>query len=392
MASQTIQAAETSKEEDFQTGEVLTIVGGHFVHDTFSAFLSPLLPLIIERLSLSLTLAGSLQAFMQLPSLLTPFIGHMADRVSVRYFVIIAPAVTATLMSLLGLASNYATLVIILLATGASVACFHAPAPAMIGRISGSQVGKGMSFFMAGGELGRTLGPLLVIWAITTLTLDGYYQIMVIGWVTSFILYLRLRRIPARGSTPKDLKSILPTMWRLFWPILIFIFFRAFLLVPPSIFLPTYMNLKGSSLLLSAGALSIWELAGVGGALTGGILSDRMGRKIILLVGLASAIILTIVFLNVSGWLLAPVLLALGFVSLSGTPVLFAIVQEHLPDNRAVGSGIFIAMNFLARPLAIVVIGLLGDNFGLDTAYFWGAIISIGAIPAIYFLPELKRT
>jgi hypothetical protein len=49
-------------------------------------------------------------------------------------------------------------------------------------------------------------------------------------------------------------------------------------------------------------------------------------------------------------------------------------------------------MNFLARPLAIVVIGLLGDNFGLDTAYFWGAIISIGAIPAIYFLPELKRT
>jgi FSR family fosmidomycin resistance protein-like MFS transporter len=392
MASQTIQAAETSKEEDFQTGEVLTIVGGHFVHDTFSAFLSPLLPLIIERLSLSLTLAGSLQAFMQLPSLLTPFIGYMADRVSVRYFVIIAPAVTATLMSLLGLASNYATLVIILLATGASVACFHAPAPAMIGRISGSQVGKGMSFFMAGGELGRTLGPLLVIWAITTLTLDGYYQIMVIGWVTSFILYLRLRRIPARGSTPKDLKAILPTMWRLFWPILIFIFFRAFLLVPPSIFLPTYMNLKGSSLLLSAGALSIWELAGVGGALTGGILSDRMGRKIILLVGLASAIILTIVFLNVSGWLLAPVLLALGFVSLSGTPVLFAIVQEHLPDNRAVGSGIFIAMNFLARPLAIVVIGLLGDNFGLDTAYFWGAIISIGAIPAIYFLPELKRT
>jgi MFS family permease len=152
------------------------------------------------------------------------------------------------------------------------------------------------------------------------------------------------------------------------------------------------MNLKGSSLLLSAGALSIWELAGVGGALTGGILSDRMGRKIILLVGLASAIILTIVFLNVSGWLLAPVLLALGFVSLSGTPVLFAIVQEHLPDNRAVGSGIFIAMNFLARPLAIVVIGLLGDNFGLDTAYFWGAIISIGAIPAIYFLPELKGT
>ena len=70
MTSQTIQATQTSEEDVFQTGEVLTIVGGHFVHDTFSAFLSPLLPLIIERLSLSLTLAGSLQAFLQLPSLL----------------------------------------------------------------------------------------------------------------------------------------------------------------------------------------------------------------------------------------------------------------------------------------------------------------------------------
>jgi hypothetical protein len=39
--------------------------------------------------------------------------------------------------------------------------------------ISGQQVGKGMSLFMAGGELGRTVGPLLATWAVTYLTLDG---------------------------------------------------------------------------------------------------------------------------------------------------------------------------------------------------------------------------
>ena len=55
-------------EEKFQTEQIMTIVGGHFVHDTYSAFLAPLLPLLIEKLSLSLTLAGSLWFFFSLPA------------------------------------------------------------------------------------------------------------------------------------------------------------------------------------------------------------------------------------------------------------------------------------------------------------------------------------
>lgn len=51
MDTQTI-SPETAAEEitTFQTGEVATIAGGHFVHDTYSAFLAPLLPMIRDRL------------------------------------------------------------------------------------------------------------------------------------------------------------------------------------------------------------------------------------------------------------------------------------------------------------------------------------------------------
>ena len=160
MTTQTTTVAQSTKEE-FQTGRIVTIVSGHFTHDTFSAFLAPLLPLLIAKLSMSLTVAGSLQFFIQIPALLNPFIGYVADRVSVRYFIIFAPAITATIFSLLGLAPSYSVLVLMLFVGGISVAAFHAPAPAMISRISGNQIGKGMSYFMAGGELGRTIGPLL---------------------------------------------------------------------------------------------------------------------------------------------------------------------------------------------------------------------------------------
>ena len=70
----------------FQTRQILQIVGGHFIHDTYTAFVSPLLPLLIERLSLTLTQAGSLSVFLQLPALLNVFIGYMADKISLHYF------------------------------------------------------------------------------------------------------------------------------------------------------------------------------------------------------------------------------------------------------------------------------------------------------------------
>ena len=97
---------------------------------------------------------------MQVPALLNPYVGAMADRISVRYFIILAPAMTAVPMSLIGLAPSYAILMILLFIAGISVSLFHVPAPVMVAKLSGDHKGRGMSFFMTGGELARTVGPL----------------------------------------------------------------------------------------------------------------------------------------------------------------------------------------------------------------------------------------
>ena len=115
-----------SQEMEFQTREVLTIASGHFVHDSFSAFVPPLLPLIREKLGTDYAATGGLTIFMQIPSLLNPFIGYAADKVSLRYFIILAPAVTATLSSLLGMADSYVLLALLLFVAGVSTAAFHA--------------------------------------------------------------------------------------------------------------------------------------------------------------------------------------------------------------------------------------------------------------------------
>ena len=388
----TIQTAKIEKEnEEFNTDQVLTIVGGHFVHDTYSAFVAPLLPLIIEKLSLTLTLAGSLTAFMQLPGLLNPFIGYLADKISLRYFVILAPAATATLISAMGFAPNYFTLAIIMLLVGVSVAAFHAPAPAMIGRISGNKIGKGMSYFMAGGELARSVGPIIAVWAVGLWGLEGIYRLMFIGWGSSLLLYWRLREISGRTTTPGSLRSITPKLLSFFLPLTVIVFFRMFLAVSLTTYLPTYLTLFGYTISAAGIYLAVLEFSGVGGALLSGTISDRLGRKKVLFFAFAASSLLTLVFLQVSGFWNIPLLIFVGFTALSTGPLFLALVQDQLPKNRAVGNGLYLAISFALRSLAMVLVGAAGDLWGLETAFFWSAIISLLAIPMLFFLPKSQR-
>lgn len=384
--------ATPAPQKDFKGDQVFVIASGHFIHDVYSAFLAPLLPLIRERLALSLTMAGTLTAMMQLPAILNPVVGHYADKFKPRYLVVFAPAVTATLMSVIGLPTNYNLLALIIFLAGISVVIFHAPAPAMVARASGSRIGKGMGWFMAGGELGRTVGPLVAVWAVSSWGLEGIYRVAVIGWLTSFILFLRLPDSRVEKRSLGSLESLKPKLLTLVLPLAIIIFFRMFLAVSMTTYLPTYMDMEGASLWIAGGFLAIFEFAGVVGALTSGSVSDYLGRKTILLWVTIISSPLMLAFIFAPTWSQIPILLLLGFVSLSTGPIFLAIMQDHFPQNRSLGNGIYLTLSSLLRSLVMILVGMLGDAYGLQIAFVVSAILAFLAIPAILKLPKEAQT
>ena len=401
MTSQTIDtpAADlpvaATQTERFQTGQVATIAGGHFMHDTFGAFLAPLLPLIQDNLGTNYMLTGGLTIFTQLPSLLNPFLGYAADRMSVRYFVILAPGFTATLMTLIGFAPNYLALAMLLLAVGVSIAAFHAPAPAMTARVSGNRVGTGMSIFMATGELGRTVGPIVAVAAVSWWGLDGIWRLAALGWLTSAVLYWRLHTVPARPRAPgqDSLSAMWPQVKRVFPVITWVIFPKVFLAVTITTYLAIFMRDQlQTSLWLAAASLTILEGAGVVGALLTGTLSDRYGRRQVLFVLLAAAPLILALFLFGPSWIIVPALIGLGLTAISTTPVVLAIVQDQFPDNRATANGIFMFLNFLARTIGVVVVGLLADRFGLTVAFTISGLLALFSVPAIFWLPQKQAS
>jgi FSR family fosmidomycin resistance protein-like MFS transporter len=379
-AEQTVLDTET--QDEFRTGLVATIASGHFVHDTFTAFVAPLLPLVIEKLSLSLTSVGLVNAFMQLPAVLNPFIGYLADKLSLRYFVIFAPATTATLIGLMGLAPNYGTLAFLFILIGISVAAFHAPTPAMIARVAGKRVGLGMSLYMAGGELGRTVGPLVAVSAVSMWGLEGIYRLIALGWGASMILFWRFRNVSSTDYRMKagNLRAEFPKLRSFFLPIVLLTFTRAFLTGSITTYLPTFLSFEGATLAFAGISLSILEAAGVAGALLSGTISDRFGRRPVLLISMALSSILMFVFLQVGGWASVPVLLLLGFFSIAPQPVILALVQDAVPDNRAVANGLYMTINFLVRSLVLVLLGAAGDTWGLRITFVISGVISVFAL------------
>jgi FSR family fosmidomycin resistance protein-like MFS transporter len=261
----------------------------------------------------------------------------------------------------------------------------------MIGRISGNQVGKGMSFFMAGGELARTIGPLIAVWGVSLWGLEGIYRLMFIGWASSLLLYWRLREVSGRSEKSGSLRSIAPKLLTFFLPLSVIVLLRTFLSVSLTTYLPIYMTLEGHSISAAGTYLAVLEFAGVGGALLSGTISDRLGRKRVLFLAFAASSLLTLLFLQATGFWIIPLLMTVGFTALSTGPLFLALVQDQLPNNRAVGNGLYLAISFLIRSLAMLMVGAGGDLWGLDTAFYWSAVISLLAIPMILLLPRYSE-
>jgi FSR family fosmidomycin resistance protein-like MFS transporter len=375
----------------FQSGKVVLISFGHLMHDTFTSFLAPMLPLLIEKFSLSYSLASLLGLLQRIPNLLNPFLGLLADRMGMRWLVILSPAITAIAMSLIGLAPTVTVIAILLIVTGISSALFHVPTPVMIRKVSGKEIGKGMSWYMFGGEIARTVGPLLVLGAISIWGLEGTWKMIPLGLAASGLLYYKLRKITITDEFRKhsDITGLKQT-FRQSAPFIIILigmtFFRSIMRAALTTFLPTYITLKGESLWTGGIYLSVFELSGAIGTLFWGNISDRIGRRKALNIIVYASPVFMFMFSVMNGWLSLPVLAILGFFLMGTTPILLALTQDHSSERPAFFNSIFLTVSFGSEAAALMIAGGMADWVGLEMTFNLSGIIALGAIPFVYMI------
>jgi FSR family fosmidomycin resistance protein-like MFS transporter len=375
----------------FRPGDVITIAASHTVHDSYTGFVPVLLPSFVEHFALSNTRAGWLAAFTQLPSVLQPFFGHLADRFVLRWVVMLAPAVTATLMSLAGWAPNYLALGLLFTVAGLSSAAFHAVGSATAGRLSARHLGKGLSVWMVGGELGSALGPIMVAGVLTVLTLKGLSWLMVVGWLASFVLYLRLRNAPLHPVVSEDRPDWRPSlrgMRRVMLLMAGLVILRAMAVSAGSVFAPIFLKQEGSSGLVAGASVALFQAAGMVGTLGAGWMSDRVGRRAVLLFGVLVGSASLLLFIALDGWARFPFLALAGATTVSMHPVCMALVQETFPESRGLANALYLSTVFVISSGGAVVVGALGDSIGLRPAFVVAAVVTVLSVPLILVLPR----
>ncbi len=378
----------------FQTGNVILISLAHLIHDIYTSFLAPVLPLLIEKLNISLFLSGILSVVQRIPSLFNPLVGIMAENLKVRYFVIFAPAVTTVAMGLIGIAPLYIILVILLFVSGVSSTLFHVPAPVMVKKISGERTGMGMSFFMLGGELARTLGPLVVVAAVEQWGLEGTLRLIPFGILASFVLWLKLRKV----SISEDIRTESPNyiaIFRRFLPVFLTLagitFFRGAMKASLTLYLPVYLTGKGMELWGAGISLSILQLAGAAGTFLSGSISDRIGRRLTLLIVSVLSPILMLLFIGSSGIFSIILLILMGIFLVAPQSVNLAVIHDLNTKHLPFVNGVYMMINFFISSIMTLCVGALSDHLGMEKTYLIAALLAFPSIVFALMVPEKEN-
>lgn len=347
---------------------------GHMLNDLYSNFLPQMLPFLVVLLPGFGPVQASIlvAAFNISSSLFQPIFGYAVDAKGLSWLVYVGTLWMAFFLSLTGLAGSFPPMVILAVLAGLGTSAFHPPASVLVNGIDPQRRALFQSGFVAFGNLGFALAPLLLVPLFQTFGLRASLFMILPGLLAALLLYLALPRKEAsvrRPSTslPAVLSSLRASAGELS-AILGVISLRAVAYTGMLAMLPLYFKAEGISNLVASRMLTLMLFVGAVGGVTGGFLSDRFGRKPLIIASLVLATPLFFAFLASSG-ILSLVFFALGGAALmSSFSVTIVAAQEVIPDNKAIAAGLSLGFANGIGALAVVGVGAVGDRFGLRSA------------------------
>lgn len=368
----------------------------HGLTDAYASFLPPLLPRLMDELSISIAMAATLSvAFGIAGSLPQPLLGYMADHYGRRAFTVLGPLLAGVSVACIGFASTFWALIALLMCAGIGNAAFHPPGASYAARVGeGKGAGRRYSLFAFGGAVGFAIGPLAAVWIVQWRGLDGMWVAMIPAVLLAPLIYLGLpsdrheRHDAALPPPPGVVLAQLRGPLGLMFGISATMSFvqRSFLTMEPII-----VAEAGGSETLGAVALSVYLGAQSFGMVMGGMLADHMNRRTLLvrLCALALPSHLVAVGLGPNSALGLLAIASAGFLGLATLPPLVVMAQESLPSAAGVSSGIVMGLAWATGSVGVLATGALADALGPYPAALLSMPVMLVAL-ALAFHPALE--
>jgi FSR family fosmidomycin resistance protein-like MFS transporter len=350
-------------------GKIFSISIAHLLNDWYMNYIQTLLPFMVAA-GLSVGKGAFLvSAFMMTSSLLQPVFGYLVDRKNQRWMVYAGTLWMAILMCLVGVLKNYYLLIFTVTLAGLGTAAFHPQASAMIASVSGERKGFIQSLFVAAGNVGWALTPLMVVPFAGAYGLESTPLFVLPGIIVAILLWFAAPKYSVKKpSAAPPLMPVLRQHGFDLAKVVLVVACRSLAYFGLVSFLPLYLRQKNISLLAGSHLLFVMLFAGAIGGLAGGYLSDTFGRKTVIVLSLIAASLLFYFFLGTEG-LWGYVILALaGACLLASFSVTIVVAQEIISSNAAMAAGLMLGFGIGIGGLGVGLVGLLAEHKGLTYA------------------------
>ena len=364
---------------------------GHFFIDFYSNALGVFVPLLVDKLGITLTEAGFLGGLLSFSSSVTqPVYGYLSDRFRSPLFATLAPAVAGIFIASLGLAPSFGWLIALVFLGGAGVASFHpAGSSRVISDVEPAKRQQAMAIFISCGSLGLAFGPSVFSYLFDTIGMPRAYLAAIPGVVVTLILVFFLppaTAVPHRSASKFDFSELRP-VWAPLTILYLCVFLRSLVQISFSALLPLYLHKeRGYALSEASHLLSFYLAAGAIGGFIGGSMAQRFGGKRIIQISFLGSLPLLAVFFLSTGWVASTALIAGGFLLLFTIPVNVVMAQELAPTQAGTVSALMMGASWgMAGLIGIPLIGWVGDHYTLHTALS-GLVVA----PLLGFLLTLR--
>lgn len=373
---------------------------GHLSVDINSGSLPALLPFFVSEYGMDYTsVAGLMFASSCFSSIIQPVFGHLADKGSRQWFMVLGILMAGIGIALTGFVTDYWSIFAAVTCMGIGSAIFHPEAARNVNAIAGEKKGQGMSIFSVGGNGGFGLGPLLAVFLATCFGMKGTAFYGIASLFTAGMVALaapairressrQLTESPQKGPQGQGRENDWPAFARLFFVIL----FRSTLYASISSFLPLYcIQALGASHAVGSATLSIISISGIVATLAGGWLADRKGYVNIVRYGACLLVpCLAVIVFTQSIWGVYTMLIPMSF-ALQGTYAAFVVLgQSYLAKSLGFASGVTLGLSFSLGGMVVPSLGWYADIYGIAPLMTVILMIAAACAAATFLLPEPK--
>ena len=372
----------------------------HFLNDTMQSLIASVYPILKDNYALDFAQIGLITlAFQFTASLLQPVIGHFTDKKAQPFSLAIGMGFTFFGLLLLSVAQQYIVILIAAALVGLGSAVFH-PESARIARLaSGGRFGFAQSVFQLGGSAGTSMGPLLAALIVVPFGQPSIAWFSSIAFLAIVILWrigqwykpqITTRKAAAVAQHP-DAPSPRRVMIALI--VLVALLFSKQLYVSSlsSYYIFYLIDRFGVSTQTAQIYLFIFLASNAAGALFGGALGDRFGRKIVIWFSILGALPFTLALPYAGLYASAVLTVFIGLIISSTTSSIIVFAQELVPHRFGMISGVFFGVAFGIGGLGAAVLGKVADHTSIAFVYQLCAFLPAIGLLAI-FLPKMPRT